>query len=140
MTNYYFDMDGVLVNFHEHKDGWKKAMNYEFIRNLNPFSEAIQLVNDLLAKKDITVYISSVCASEEAKQAKIEWLAQYIPTLEIANIIITVKGNCHKEQRMKTDNGILVDDKMENIKAWRKQGYKAIFVETKGKINLEKAE
>ena len=37
---------------------------------------------------------------------------------------------------MITKDGILIDDKEANIKAWRKAGMKAIYVETKGCIDL----
>lgn len=132
--NYYFDMDGVLANFHEIKDGWKFAKNYNFIRNLRPFAEAVDLVNALLADGQ-EVYISSLCASEEAKQAKIDWLAQYIPTLTADHIIIIV-GTAKKHENMLTADGVLVDDKEANVKAWRKAGMKAVHVAIKGVIDL----
>lgn len=133
-TSYYFDMDGVLANFHEHVDGWKYAMSYNFIRNLRPFEESVNLVNEMIASGK-SVYISSLCASEDAKRAKIDWLAQYIPNLK-ANHIIIVVGNAKKNETMKTKKGVLIDDKKANINAWRKAGLKAVFVEEKGKINL----
>lgn len=141
MTNYYFDMDGVLANFHEHKDGWKRAMYYDFIRSLKPFQEAIDLVNEMLTRKEVEIYISSLAASEDAKRAKLDWLAQYIPNLKVANVIILVgSGKRNKADYMKTEDGILVDDKEENVKAWRKQGHKAVFVATRGEIHLEEVE
>lgn len=134
-TNYYFDMDGVLANFHEIKDGWKFAKKYSFIRNLRPFVEAVALVNALIANGE-EVYISSLCASEEAKQAKIDWLAQYIPALTLDHVVIMV-GNAKKHENMLTADGVLVDDKLANVKAWRKAGMKAVLVEEKGVVKLE---
>lgn len=133
-TSYYFDMDGVLANFHEHKNGWRFAGKYDFIRNLNPFIEAVDLVNQMI-KDGKSVYISSLAMNETAKQAKIDWLAQYIPGLKKNHIIILV-GNAKKNEHMKTKKGVLVDDKMSNIRAWRKAGMKAVFVETKGQVDL----
>ena len=132
--NYYFDMDGVLANFHEIKDGWKYAKKYSFIRKLRPFIEAVDLVNALIANGE-EVYISSLCASEEAKQAKIDWLAQYIPALTLDHVIIMV-GNAKKHENMLTADGVLVDDKLANVRAWRKVGMKAVLVEEKGVINF----
>ena len=137
-TAYYFDMDGVLANFHEHKDGWRSAGQYSFIRNLRPFDEAVNLVNNLIAN-GVEVYISSLCMNEAAKQAKVDWLAQYIPTLDVDHIIIMV-GNAKKHENMKTYDGILVDDKLANVRAWRKAGHKAVYVETKGMVDLTTAE
>jgi 5'(3')-deoxyribonucleotidase len=129
-------MDGVLANFHEHKDGWKFAGSYDFIRNLAPFIESINLVNEMI-KNGYKVYISSLCRNEYAKQAKIDWLKQYIPNLKEENIIILI-GNAKKVENMKTRTGVLVDDKEANVKQWRKKGLKAVYVETKGIIEMNK--
>ena len=135
-TNYYFDMDGVMANFHEHKDGWRVAGNYNFIRNLKPFMVTIELINTMIANGE-NVYIFSLCKNEIAKQAKIDWLAEYIPSLEVSHIIILI-GNAKKHEHMLTADGVLVDDKEANVKAWRKAGHKAVFVETKGTVDLTK--
>ena len=135
MTNYYFDMDGVLANFHEHKDGWKMSGNYNFIRNPRPFTEAVNLVNALTEAEGVEVFISSLCRNEYAKRAKLAWLHQYCPNLKTENIIILI-GHARKVDNMMTDDGILVDDKEANIKQWRKSGHKAIFVEIKGQVDL----
>ena len=134
-TTYYFDMDGVLANFHEYKDGWKFSGNYNFIRNLKPFEESVKLINTLLENGE-KVYISSLARNNEAKKAKIDWLSEYVPALDEEHIIILV-GNAKKHENMKTENGILIDDKLANIRAWRKAGMKALYVENKGEIHME---
>ena len=133
-TSYYFDVDGVLANFHEHKDGWKYALTYNFIRNLRPFNESVELVNKMI-NDGKSVYISTLCASEEAKRARIEWIKEYIPNIK-DNHIIAIVGNAKKNEHMRTKKGVLVDDKMANIRAWRKAGFKAVYVENKGQIDL----
>ena len=139
MTNYYFDMDGVLANFHEHKDGWKRAMYYNFIFGLKPFIGNVNLINQLLENREMNVYISSLAASEEAKKAKIDWLKKYVPNLSEDHIIIIV-GKGKKHENMKTADGILIDDKESNCKQWRKAGHKAILLTVKGEtINLKEA-
>lgn len=135
---YYFDMDGVLANFHEHKDGWKVSGNYDFIRNLRPFEDSVNLVNSLIAS-GIEVYISSLCRNEIARQAKIDWLSEYIPSLDLDHIII-LTGNAKKNEYMRTSEGILVDDKKANVSAWRKAGFKAVWVEEKGVVDLHMAQ
>ena len=129
-NNYYFDMDGVLANFHEHAFGWKQATRYDFIYNLRPFENNILVAKEMIAKGN-KVYISSKAASEEAKQAKIDWLKKYLPEIPTYRIIIIV-GKGRKVDRMKTKKGILIDDKMENIKQWEKAGFPAIYIEEKG--------
>lgn len=137
MTNYYFDVDGVLANFHEHKDGWKYSKNYNFIRNLRPFVENIELVKSLIQAGE-NVFINSLVASETAKQARLDWLAEYLPKLHVDNIILIV-GSGKKFEYMKTADGVLIDDKEANVKQWTKAGFKAVYLEEKGgKINLNK--
>ena len=129
-NNYYFDMDGVLANFHEHAFGWKQAKNYEFIFNLRPFENNIAVAKEMMTKGN-KVYISSLAASEEAKQAKIDWLKKYLPEIPASHIIILV-GSGRKVDHMKTKKGILIDDKLANIKQWEKAGLSAIYLEEKG--------
>lgn len=137
-TTYYFDMDGVLANFHEHENGWRMAGSYNFIRNLRPFMATVNLVNDMIAD-GVEVYISSLCKNETAKKAKIDWLAEFIPALNLDHIIILI-GTAKKNEHMMTADGILVDDKLANVRAWRKAGHKAVYVEEKGVVNLDDAE
>lgn len=130
---YYFDMDGVLTNFHKEAYNPRNAMSREWIANLEPFADNVALARKLIAEGK-SVYINSLAASEEAKQGKIEWLARYIPELKISHIIIIV-GNGKKAEYMKTKTGTLIDDKPSNCKQWTKlSGQPAIWVETKGGV------
>lgn len=137
MANYYFDVDGVLANFHEVKDGWRYATTYKFIRNLKPFMNNINFVKELIAQGE-NVYISSLVASVPAEMARIEWLAEYLPELKKENIIL-LQGTTKKYEHIKTDDGILIDDKEVNCRQWTKAGYKAVWLEEKGgNIDLTK--
>ena len=127
---YYFDMDGVIANFHKEPYKYTNAINREWIANLEPFIENVQLIRSLIAR-DENVYILSKAASEEAKAGKIDWLAKYIPELTIDKIIIIV-GNGKKVDYLATETGILVDDDIKNTRPWMKAGYKAITLEFKG--------
>lgn len=129
MTTYYFDMDGVLANFHKEPYSFANAISREWIANLEPFMENVNIVRNLIAKGE-KVYILSKAARETSKMGKIEWLARYIPELKAENIIIIV-GNGKKVDYIKED-GILVDDDVKNINPWTKAGHPAIHVEVKG--------
>ncbi len=134
MKNYYVDMDGVIANFHKEPYKYTNAINREWIANLEPFMENVEIIRNLIRTEN--VYILSKAANEDAKLGKLEWLARYIPELNRNHIIIIV-GNGKKVDYIRTENGILIDDDMKNINPWRKAGFDYIYIEEKGaKINL----
>lgn len=134
MKNYYIDMDGVIANFHKEPYKYTNAINREWIANLEPFMENVEIVRNLVITEN--VYILSKAANEDAKLGKLEWLARYIPELNRNHIIIIV-GNGKKVDYIRTENGILIDDDMKNINPWRKAGFDYIYIKEKGaKINL----
>ena len=137
MKTYYFDVDGVLADFHSAYDPANRAasLTYSFIRNLRPFTENIAKVKSLIAEGN-RVYISTLVANKETKKARIEWLAEMLPEIPKYRIIAII-GNAKKSDKMRTKDGILVDDKKANCRQWEKAGHKAIWIETKGgKIEL----
>ena len=77
---YYFDMDGVLCNFHKEPYKYANAINRQWIANLEPFMEAVETVKNLIASGK-SVYICSLAASEEARLGKLDWLAKYLPEI-----------------------------------------------------------
>lgn len=132
MTTYYFDMDGVLANFHKDYDFRKRgqqALNREWIANLEPFANNVQIVKNLIAKGN-RVYILTAAANEAAKLGKIDWLTKYIPELSL-EMFICIVGSGKKVDYIKED-GILIDDAKKNITPWIKAGHKAIWLEVKG--------
>lgn len=68
-NTYYFDMDGVLCNFHKEPYNKAKACSFEWISTLEPFMYNVQLVRDLI-NNGYSVYINSLAASEQAKQGE----------------------------------------------------------------------
>lgn len=132
MTNYYFDVDGVLADFHSAYDKNNRGLSltYNFIRNLKPFVANVELVKKLINEGN-NVYISTAVANETTKKARLDWIAEYIPELAIDHII-TVMGNAKKCDNMLTDDGVLIDDKKANCRQWEKAGHKAIWLEEKG--------
>ena len=134
---YYFDVDGVLADFHGAYNPMNrtKSLTYDFIRNLHPFVENIALVKTLIANGN-RVYISTMVANETTKKARLDWLAEMLPEIPRYRIVI-IMGHGNKAQHMKTKDGILIDDKKSNCRQWEKAGHKAIYLEIKGsKISL----
>lgn len=127
---YYFDMDGVISNFHKEPYKYVNAINREWIANLEPFMDNVKLIRSLI-KQGKSVYILSKAASENAKQGKIDWLNKYIPELKLNRIIVIV-GNGKKCDYMKTKTGTLIDDDKTNINQWIKAGHKGILLQYKG--------
>lgn len=127
---YYFDMDGVLANFHKEPYKYENATSRAWIANLDPFTANIAIVRELIATGH-DVYILSKAANEDAKMGKIDWLAKYIPEMTIEKIIVLV-GNGKKVDYIRTATGVLVDDDMRNIRPWAKAGYEYIHLEVKG--------
>ena len=129
-TVYYFDMDGVLCNFHKEPYKFANAINREWIANLDPFMANVNLVRSLIANGK-SVYILSKAASENAKLGKLDWLAKHIPELNPKRVIVIV-GSGKKTDYMVTKTGILVDDDIKNTRPWVKAGHKAITLEYRG--------
>lgn len=132
MMTYYFDVDGVLADFHSEYDpaNRAKSLTYDFIRNLKPFTQNVELVKALIANGD-RVYISTMVANETTKKARLDWIAEMLPEIPKYRIIAIV-GHGNKAQHMKTKDGILVDDKKANCRQWEKAGHKAVWLEVKG--------
>lgn len=131
---YYFDMDGVLANFHKEPYNRSNACRRDWIANLDPFMDAVNTVKRLMQEGN-EIYINSLAASEDAKLGKIDWLAKYLPELEKSHIIVIV-GHGKKSDYMKVP-GILVDDKASNCKQWEKlSGCPAVWVEERGVVRL----
>ena len=132
MTNkaYYFDMDGVLANFHKaYAENKAVAMNRKAMANLEPFEENVALVREMIAL-GMKVYILTKAANEAGMLGKIEWLAKYIPELS-AEQFICIVGHGKKVDFIRED-GILVDDDKKNLRPWEKAGHEVYFVEEKG--------
>ena len=62
-TVYYFDMDGVIANFHKEPYKYANAISRKWIANLEPFMDNVNLIRNLISSGK-SVYILSKAASE----------------------------------------------------------------------------
>ena len=129
MTAYYFDMDGVLANFHKaYATNRGTALQRKAMANLEPFEENVNLVRNMI-KAGLKVYILTKAANEAGKLGKIDWLAKYIPEITADQFICIFKG---KKIDFIREDGILIDDDKKNLTPWAKAGQEIYFVTEKG--------
>ena len=126
---FYFDMDGVLADFHKNYTNRAQAFSREFLANLDPFTENINTVRRLIAEGN-NLYILTKAASDDAKAGKIDWLARYIPEMT-AERFICIVGSGRKVDFIRED-GVLVDDDPKNTRQWVKGGHEALLLTYKG--------
>jgi 5'(3')-deoxyribonucleotidase len=130
----YWDMDGVLANFHKaYATNKGVALNRKAMAELEPFTENVNTLRALIAA-GTTCYILTKAANDNGAAGKVDWLRKYVPAMDAEHFICIYKGR--KVDNIRED-GILIDDDMTNIKQWIKAGHKAIHVEVKGgKVEL----
>lgn len=126
---YYFDMDGVLCNFHKEPYKYENAINTEWIANLDPFPHNVAIARNLITQ-GATVYILTMAASESAREGKVKWLARYMPEIDSQHFICIIKQG--KKVDHMQEPGVLIDDCKKNTIPWEKAGYPAILLRYKG--------
>jgi len=126
---YYWDMDGVLANFHKaYATDKAVALKREAMANLEPFAENVATLRALILAGN-TCYILTKAANADGAMGKVEWLAKYVPEMDADHTIILTKGR--KVDAIRED-GILVDDDSANTRQWERTGHRAILLTAKG--------
>lgn len=126
---YYFDMDGVLADFHSTYTEREQALSRDYLANLAPFAENVKTVRNLIAAGSL-VYILTKAANEDARQGKLDWLAKHIPEMT-AERFICIVGYGRKVDFIR-EEGVLVDDDPKNTRQWVKGGHEALLLSYKG--------
>ena len=125
----YWDMDGVLANFHKaYATDKAVALKREAMANLEAFTENVNTLRRLISA-GATCYILTKAANDDGAAGKIDWLRKYVPEMDAAHIIIIMKGR--KVDQIRED-GILIDDDAANTRQWTKAGHEAITLTVKG--------
>lgn len=133
MREIWFDMDGTIVDFYG-VETWLDDILHGFIR---PYRIANPLVNmaslarvlNRLQKNGYKIGIISWLArgasdeyNEAVRNAKIEWLARHLPSVEWDEIKIVEYGE-YKEVVCDYSDGILFDDDVINRYYWNGDAY-----------------
>lgn len=124
----WFDMDGTVANFYG-VEGWLECL---MAHDPYPYEQADSLLNmALLArylhkvqKMGYHVGVISWLAKnstadfdEDVTDAKLDWLAKHLPSVEWDEINIVEYGT-PKQNFMVTENDVLFDDEEPNRKNW----------------------
>jgi 5'(3')-deoxyribonucleotidase len=124
--NVYCDMDGVIADFNNEPNALERFKTEKgFFARLKPMNA--DGFKELLARKEINLYILSASPNKQADKDKIEWLKKWYPQIKRSHIIIMRNGK-NKADFMKTKKGVLLDDYGKNCEQWRERGNKAIQI------------
>lgn len=129
----YFDMDGTIADLYG-VENWLSDLRSE---NARPYREAKPLVNlsslarllNKLQKNGYKIGIISWLSKTSSKnydrlvtEAKLEWLAKHLPSVEWDEINIVAYGT-YKEKVANYSSGILFDDEVANREYWKGVAY-----------------
>jgi len=140
--NYYFDMDGVVVEYQRHayegNDPLFMRKNQHYFKDLNPDRKMLEVIDKMHQRSRYTgdrIYLlTSIPMSgaifNEHFHDKIHWAHTWLPYLDIDSILISVTSKRdaveYIQNHQLSDNDILIDDYNKNLNDWRKAGGHAI--------------
>lgn len=122
----YFDMDGVLADFHNEKNGVERfSKENNFFKNLRPIKKNVKFINWLI-KNEYNVNILSASPNNVADLDKILWIKKYIPNLKLKKIILCRNHENKSDFVKDIENSLLIDDYSVNLINWKNKGGKVI--------------
>lgn len=140
--NYYFDMDGVAViydrNAYKGKNPIWLRKNQHYFRNLEPDRKILEVMDTIHQQSRYTSETLNMLTSlpmngaifNEHFHDKILWNRDWLPYLDINNILISVTSKrdavefIHDHALTKDD--VLIDDWNKNLVEWKLAGGTAI--------------
>ena len=131
MKRVFFDMDGVLCEYHE--DATMEDMEKDgYFRSLAPRTNMLEAVKCLIASGETEVYIlSSVLPQrkEEATAEKNAWLNEHLPAIDEKHRLFPICGTDKAEAAGGVGScDILFDDYTVNLDLWQAAGGRAVKI------------
>ena len=123
----YCDMDGVIAEY--------QIGNFDY-NTIRPIMTTINNLKYLSNKNNVSLYILSICKTNNIVNDKINWINKYMPFINKDNIILLSKEKiCNKESKeikrdylennINTNNlNIMIDDDINIIKEIRNNLHK----------------
>ena len=138
-----FDMDGTLADLYAVDDWLSKLRAYD----ATPYEDAVPLVNlSSLAfyihkaqkngwRVNIISWLSkepSADYDEEVAEAKLDWLAEHLPSVQFDEIFIVPYGT----PKASLASGVLFDDERPNREAWNKASGDNVAFDAAGLLEI----
>lgn len=120
----FVDMDGTLNCFDNHIDSIDTLYKKGFFENLSPRNQVIKGLKEFM-KHDKEVYIlTNISNSKYAVDEKNKWIDKYLPDIDKQHRIFVPFGEdvFTYVQNKITPTDFLLDDSIENLKYWDKNG------------------
>lgn len=124
MKKLFLDMDGTIAMFNSKRNALKRFDNEKgFFTSLKPFVN-INVINEMIKKGNVEIYVISASPNEQADIDKMAWLNTYLPNLSQTNICFCRLGQ-NKAKVIKDklnididNNCYLLDDYTKNLIEW----------------------
>lgn len=124
MKKLFLDMDGTIAMFNSKRNALKRFDNEKgFFASLKPFVN-INVINEMIKKGNVEIYVISASPNEQADIDKMVWLNTYLPNLSQTNICFCRLGQ-NKAKVIKDklnididNNCYLLDDYTKNLIEW----------------------
>lgn len=124
MKKLFLDMDGTIAMFNSKRNALKRFDNEKgFFASLKPFVN-INVINEMIKKGNVEIYVISASPNEQADIDKMAWLNTYLPNLSQTNICFCRLGQ-NKAKVIKDklnididNNCYLLDDYTKNLIEW----------------------